>query len=363
MGCLLALWLQLAVVSAGRAEEPASQPLAPNEVAGEGQAQVVGGNLVSARRRALELARRNAVASAVAAMVSPEQLAAHEAALRGGVYRRHGSYLRRYRVLEEVQEGATFRVRVAAVVNTKRLQSDVSRLLGTAPAIAPAGRPRVGLTVQVTAPSGGETLGHELGRRVKATLAAAGFVVEDTQASCPVLVLARVSVEEAEGVRGLGLAGGKAHASVSAMLSDGGVLVQRELTAWGAGKSGEEAHRAAAERAADRLASAVEEVLTRRWPRGAGSGARMVRVSGVASLRQHLALQRYLARGVPGVRRVAPRRFAAREVWLTVQGTVKLQELSRLLVSRVFQTTDTDQFRLKLKSLDGGVAWFTVVQP
>jgi hypothetical protein len=352
------------------AEEPTSQPLAPDEVAGEAQAQVVGGNLVSARRRALELARRDAVGAAVAAMVSPEQLATHEAALRGGVYRRHASYIRRYRVLEEAQEGAAFRIRVAAVVNIKRLQSDVSRLLGTKPTVAPSGRPRIGVRMQVTVPPDGEPLGGALGRRVQEKLTAAGFPVADESTPSQVVVAVRVLAEDAEGVRGLGLAGGKAQASVKATLESGAVLAQKEVTTWGTGKTEKAARRVAAERAVDELADVVEEALSQRWPRGAASGGRMVRVSGVVSLRQHLALQRYLARAVPGVRRVAPWRFAAKEVWLMVQGGVKLQELSRLLVSQVFQppssgqqTAEADQFRLKLKSLDGGIAWLTVVKP
>ena len=377
--------LLVVVVAASASAEPSEQadlpPLGPGEVAGTGQVVVVGGNLVSARRRALDLARRDAVAAAVASMLPPAQLGEHLATLRGGIYRRHSYYIQRYRVLRETREGKTFKVLVAAVVNSKRLRSDLVRLTGVKPMQPAEGGPRVGVTVQVGASAGQGRLPSAIAREVSSRVSAGGYRVtglsgqsDPGRSTCQALLSIRVDVHGAEGVRGLGLAGARAVASARLSIRNSGTVVaQSRVERWGVGQSPALAGARAARRAVERLAADVLEGLRRQWPRGAARRGYVVRLSRVSSLQQLLAVERHLRRGVSGVRHVAAWRFAAGEAWLMVRGEVRLPDLSRLLASREFQTScpaaadpgeDAPRrcgpFRLRLKSADGGAAWFTV---
>ncbi len=109
------------------------------EYEGNAAVPIVGGNQVSARRRALLLARRDAVSRAVASLLSEERIAALEARLRKEIHARASHYVRSHRVLEESQEARRFRVKVAARLDMSRLEEDLNRLIG--PDKSPPGSP------------------------------------------------------------------------------------------------------------------------------------------------------------------------------------------------------------------------------
>jgi len=301
------------------------------EVEGEGEVPVVGGNLVSARGRALALARQNAVAAAVAKVVPAEKLEQRQTILRGAVYRRDALYVRRYRILEEGEQGRMFRVRVAVELDSKRLFSDLRKLLGegdvgTTPTTVRAVCLR--MDVRPSSIAGVAAL-------MRTRLAAAGFSIPSNASGCGVELVVGLTVREAEGVRGLGLAG--AHSRMQLALKNVGaaLLLERTQEDWGVAATLEEAQRMAARQTLERATSLVVQALQRHWPRG--QGQQVVRVSGVASLRQHQAIQRFMERKVPGVRRVTPRRFERREVWFRVVGGTS-RELASLLASHEFRS-------------------------
>jgi len=344
----------LAVPAPGPAEDVPQ--LAAQEVEGFGEAPVVGGNLVSARRRALDLARQDAVARTVAGEVPPEKLAEQQATLRGGLYKRHRLYVRSYRVLEEARDGRLFRVRVAVVLDSKRLLHDLRRLLGLKASSEPVvGRPLVCLVAQGSP-----------GPALERALSAAGFSTRSgAGAGCGVRVAASVALEDLEGVRGVALPGAKASVRVRATLGAGAdLLVEGSAQGLGAASSAVEARRIAAQRAVDRVIPELVAALERQWPRSAQQGRRVVRVSGITSLQQQETIRLFLERRVPGVRRVLPARFEQGEIWLAVAGGSP-QELARSLASQDLgcgpsPTPDCKPLRLRLRSVSGGTLWLTV---
>lgn len=341
----VAVWLLLALI-------PGSGAAA--EFEGAGEAHVVGENLVTARRRAMDRAREDALAAAVATLIDSEQVTAHADKLRGSIYKRHQAYVRRYRVLEEGQEGRVFRVRVAVVIDSKRLLSDLRRLLGITTGGAEQGRPTVAVRVELQGAGDGSTLGGRLATWLEGRLAAAGFSTErggQGEATAKLQLSAQVQVAAETGVRGLGLAGARGQAAVKlALRKEGSLVIQGSGAGWGVSAGLEPAQRMAAERALEQATRPVLEAMQRQWT----SGHHVVRVSGVASFDQVTAINRFLAEKVPGVRRVLPRRLERGEVWFVVSGGS-----SREIVGQISQH-DFQSFDLKLKSIDGGSVWLTV---
>lgn len=349
------LFCVLAVATASRAED--GPQLSAQETEGVGEAPVVGGNLVSARRRALDLARQDAVARAVAGEVPPEKLAEQQATLRGGLYKRHRLYVRSYRVLDEARDGRRFRVRVAVVLDSKRLLHDLRRLLGLKATPEPVvGRPLVCLVAQGSA-----------GPALERALSTAGFSTRTGEAEgCGVRVAVSVTLEDVEGVRGVALHGARSTASVRATLgTSADLLAEASARGLGAAPGPEEARRVATQRALDRVVPKLVASLERQWPRSAQQDRRVVRVSGVTSLQQQETIRSFLERRVPGVRRVLPTRFEQGEIWLAVAGGAP-QELARALASQDLSscgpspTPGCKPLRLRLRSESGGTLWLTV---
>jgi hypothetical protein len=340
-----AVWLLLALL-------PSSGAAA--EFEGAGEAHVVGENMVAARRRAMDRAREDALAAAVATLIDSEQVTAHADKLRGSVYKRHQAYVRRYRVLEEGLDGRVFRVRVAVVIDSKRLLSDLRRLLGITAGGAEQGRPTVVLRVELQGAGGRTSLGDRLATWLEGRLAAAGFSTDRQGQGEPggkLLLSAQVQVAAEAGVRGLGLAGARGQATVTlALRKSGSLVVQGSGTGWGVSAGLEPAQRMAAERALELATRPVLEAMQRQWTKG----YHVVRVSGVASFDQVVAIRRFLVEKVPGVRRVLPRRLERGEVWFVVSGGS-----SREIVGQI-SGFDFQSFDLKLKSIDGGSVWLTV---
>ncbi len=361
----VAIWLALAA--------PAVQAGAP-EHEGVGEVQVVGGNLVSARRRALRNARQDAVARAVAARVDAARLAELEVKLRSAIYRRASRYIRTYRVLEETHQGKVFRVRVAVKVNAKRLQGDLSKLVGrpTGPVNAMGVKAKVGVWLEVKPAAQGATpalvsLAH---RRITE----AGFIPvalkkpgdqwsRQAQALGAAFAL-RVTLElkGAPGVRGLDLAGANATATLwLGMVATGAKLTGATAVGWGAAIKGDQARSAAAERALDRgLRTVLGALKGRLRPGEIGAGKRVVHVSGLTSYDQYRRITRALRERITGVARCEVRRTAPGEVWYAVQTTRAAKALAAELQKQTFGA-----FLLKTKNTVGGSAWMIVetVQP
>jgi len=324
---------------------------------------VVGGNIVSARKRALDLARRNAVSVAVATLLTAEQVTAQQTALNGTVYRRHVLYVRSYRVLEEGDLGHQFRVRVAAVLDLKRLQSDLQRLLGLE---RPGGKPVVCLSSQARVAELGATLVV-----LRERLTAAGFPPHGgTQgAVCVATLTLGLVVEPADGVRGLSLDGARAQIVVKLDMSDGTTLFSRSEQEWGVGASPAVARLMASCGALDRAMPALVRALRQQWPHGAASQDRqVVRITGIRTTQQYRAIQVFLEKKVPGVRQVSPRRLDRGQVSFDLVGGI-LQQVARLLAGHEHLLPSADQttglqspsFRLKLRGINGGTLWMTVI--
>jgi hypothetical protein len=105
----------------GAAAAPA--PLPPGFAVGAGRAPIVGGNVASARERALAEAFKQAVGEGITAAVGPEARAA-QPKVAAQVLGRARSYVRRYRTLEEGEvPGATaYAVRVEAEIDEPALR-------------------------------------------------------------------------------------------------------------------------------------------------------------------------------------------------------------------------------------------------
>ena len=100
------------------------------EFEGTGEVPIVGGNQVSARKRAILAARRDAVSKAVAALLPEGKMTELQQSLSRDIYARAGLYVRTYRVLEEAKQARLYRVKIAAQVLVSRLRQDLSRLTG-----------------------------------------------------------------------------------------------------------------------------------------------------------------------------------------------------------------------------------------
>ncbi len=125
-------------------------PAAASEFQGIGEVTVIGGNQVSARKRAIRAARRDAVSQAVASILSADKMTELEQGLKRDIYARTSRYVRTYRVLEEEKEARRFRVKVAARLNLSRLRQDLSRLAGPGSGVDPAAAAQALVAVKIT---------------------------------------------------------------------------------------------------------------------------------------------------------------------------------------------------------------------
>lgn len=327
-----------------------------DEHIGEGQAQVIGGNLVSARKRALGNARRDAVVHAVTATLEPQQLAAVSAALEEAIYRRSARYVRRYRVLEEAQEGAVFRVKVAVTVNAKRLLRDLKVVTdrfgsgggGAASRLAI----RLSLKVQGTDASLAKQLAHHVGQDLRQS----GYT---TTEPAKLELSGTVTISKSAPVRGLQLPAARADLSLTLRhLSDNTVVTSVGTKSWGVAQDRVEAERQAARRSLVQALSHLLQELRRRWPVFAvAKDELMLRVSGLSTLGQHRELQKVLSEKIGGVRWCRLRRMNMGEVWFVLRTAagVRSQALSKALTAHPFGS-----FKLSSKRTEGGFIWLIV---
>ena len=331
---------------------------------------MVGGNLVSARRRALRHARQDAVAKAVASRVPAEKLAELQVKLKSAIYRRASRYIRTYRVLEETHQGRLFRIRVAVVVDTKRLHGDLGKLIGSSTTPVSGGnKAKVGLWIQINSAADRASLAPLRASAAKAIIAA-GFTAtplltdpgarwSSLAARQGVAFVLKISLEMAgaDGVRGLGLAGAKAKATLwLGMVATNAKLIEATVEGWGAAVKPRQARHAAAERALSRgLARILATLKGRLRPGEIAAGHRVVHVSGLSSFDQYRRITRALREHIPGVARCDLRRIGPQEVWYAVRTSRTAKQLAGELARRNF-----GKFVLKTKNIVGGSAWMTV---
>lgn len=337
---------------------------------GTGEVQVVGGNLVSARRRALRHARRDAVARAVASRVPAGKLAELQVKLKSSIYRRASRYIRTYRVLEETHQGRLFRIKVAVVVNTKRLHGDLGKLLGTStsPGTAKGVKAKVGVWLEVKHVADRAAM-SALRARITSTLDAAGYTAvalqkpgtqwsSQARAQGAAFVL-KVSMEmaAAKGIRGLALAGAKGTATLwLGMVATSSKLIETSVEGWGAAAKPKDARREAAHSALARgLANVLATLKGRLHPGQIAAGQRVIHLSGLSSFEQYRRITRALQEQISGVVRCDLRRMGPGEVWYAVQTSHSARHLATELERRTF-----GKFVVKTKNIVGGSVWMTV---
>ena len=100
-----------------------------DEYNGVGEARIVGGNQVTARKRALDRARRDAIVRAVTSRLSSEELVNINRRLEYRIFPRYDRYVAQLsRVVRDKGPNRHFRVEVAAVVLLKRLAQDLQQI-------------------------------------------------------------------------------------------------------------------------------------------------------------------------------------------------------------------------------------------
>lgn len=342
------------------------------ELEGRAEVQVIGGNLVSARKRALRLARQDAVARAVAARLTVKQLDQLQVKLKHGIYRRARRYVRTYRVLEEANQGRTFRIRVAVLLNTKRLQGDLNKIVGRqqpGPG-ADASKAKVGLWIKLE--SRDAAMHAPLLKAARDRLLAAGFGLppvvlraskEDDlraraqAAGASILLKVKVTLSGAKGIRGLDLTGARARVEVWLGVVDAGTrLAGTSADGWGAAELAQAARLQASERGLARaLEPALAKLKSRLSPGAVPPGHRLIHVSGLSTFAQHQRITHALKESITGVQRCALRRLSQAEAWYAVRTNHTASRLAGLLVAQSFAT-----FSLKTKSVAGGTIWLTV---
>ena len=347
-----------------------------SEFEGSGEVQVVGTNVVSARRRALRSATQDAVRQAVIKLVGEQRWLLHEQPLRNTVLRRASRYMRRYRVLEEVQDGRTFRLRVAALLDLKRLQGDLGQVPGLSldgPGPAPPAdgqQPLVGLLVRQAAGMD-SALNHTAVEVLKEAVDKLGFKArvldgpptkaKAAQAGAVLLVLeAAIQIKEARGIRGLGWPGAVAEVSLKLkQAGDGVLLMAGKSRGWGAAAVLQSAKKRALQDALSEALAPVNRALSARAVLLSGrAGQRIVHISGIASYRQYETINNVLEKRLPGIQRCRVRRIGANEAWFQVKTAHSSRGLGKLLSGHNF-----DSFSLKFKRIEGGAVWVIVALP
>jgi hypothetical protein len=329
---------------------------ASDEHIGEGQARVIGGNLVSARKRALGNARRDAVVHAVTAMLEPQQLAAVSAALEEAIYRRSARYVRRYRVLEEAQEGVVFRIKVAVSLNVKRLLRDLKRVVDRYGSGGGGTASRLAIRPSLKVKGGESSIAKQLARYARQELQQGGYA---TTEPAKLELSGVVTISKSAPVRGLQLPAASADLSLTLrQLSDNTVLTSVRTKGWGVARSRAEAEQQAAHRSLVQALPRALQELRKRWPVFAvAKDELMLRVSGLSTLGQHREIERVLSEKIGGVRWCRLRRINKGEVWyvLRTAAGVRPRALSQALTAYLFGS-----FKLSAKRTEGGFIWLIV---
>lgn len=308
---------------------------------GEGSARIVGGNLVSARRRALAQAQQVALAAAVTSL----KLTLDAAALRALVAR-VDRLLRNYSVQEERRDGQTYRLRLSASFDLARLRRIASpRAASPRPTRVAVAPTLIALQLQVVGTNvvvARNALLKELGASLTGrgmTLATGASDRSAAQIAAPGargLLVVKLETAEAPGVRGLALLGGQAKLGLRVEQASGGLLAQRSAAAWGRGQSVAEAIQQAVQRVvAKGLDASLLAGLEARWralPRKAGD--LVLRIGGLQAPEQYRQVRRVLLqRGLT----LRLRRLHGDHVTWLIGAAGDAAKLASLLTSQVFQ--------------------------
>ena len=121
------MWLLL-LLGAGTPGFVFAQGGDPNASRGEGLAQIVGGNMVSARRRALQLAQQDALRNGARAWLAQRLPAAARGDAETRILAQAARLTRSYRVLTEEQQGENFKVVVEVRLVPRLLERAVGPL-------------------------------------------------------------------------------------------------------------------------------------------------------------------------------------------------------------------------------------------
>jgi len=338
------------------------------EFNGTGTAKIVGGNQVSARRRALGRARRDAVIQAVTRTLEAELLAAHTPALRRQIYSRAASFVRTYRVIDESAQSNVFSLTIAATLALKALRKRIEQVTGASGVGAPKANARPRLAIRALAKGCKKSsLAKHIALRVAGTVRAVGFTAIEPVGAVTQQIARRegagVFVEiglrcsPAQGVRGLALQSAKASLQIKAVA---GVVTIADLTplSYGVGATRESAERDAAEGAA-RGARKLVAALLERWPaQTLSADQRVLHLSGVSSYKQHRTICIVLVGKVDGVKSCMPRRLVGSEAWFTVGTRLSAKVLATRLAGQSF-----GGFGLSLDRVEGQTLRLTVAGP
>jgi hypothetical protein len=212
-----------------------------SEFEGEGYAEVVDGNIVSARARALREGRRQAFSQALRRMLRIAPGGELPAVVKRWALQREADYLRSYRVLTEEQTEAYVRIRVSLSLDAGDLRDQLRRLQMSSAAdadasVAPTGQ-LVALWVRSAelerlAESGNpsDRLGVQATEYVRGALEDAQLALKsvraDTQEAalgvaqahrCTWLFTLQVSARQVAGVRGLAWDGARVELELTAL--------------------------------------------------------------------------------------------------------------------------------------------------
>jgi hypothetical protein len=346
-----------------------------------GSASVVGGDVDTARRRALDDAFRQAVDQAVADLAPEAARKASAEVIKKRILRRAKAFTLRHKVLSEKEEGGAYLMHIEAHVSVGALQKELAAIgvgatpssSGGTPTVTPptpqARRPKIVLLMVtrdgegVWATFGSQTgepgpaaaaVMQELQARGFEVVTAAGQVppvageggggdlpVNDSQAAelaravgAGAALVGGVVVRDGGKVRGTALVGGEAEVGLRLLEGTARVGEARGLGAgYGADRAG--AVDGAARSAVAKAMRLVAAKMVERWPAEApiraGAGV-TVRVRGVGKWQDAADLAKALAQ-TPGVRSVLPGRFMRQEIALVVLGNVDAAALVRALKS------------------------------
>jgi hypothetical protein len=306
----------------------------PADVEGLGESPVVGGNLVSARARALAAAQRDCVNRAVAGELGAER-AQREASKLAPVLVRAERYLRSYRVLDEGEQGARFAVRLSCDLDGGRLRKALELALGSPLAATTS----TSWQLRLVAGELDRTLEARVLQRVRQALLRAGLRLGPGPGTLELRV--RSSAEQA--VRGLGWP--TQHASAELVISPAGISASAEGHA--AARVEPEARRSAVEQAVDGALAVSLPLL--------GAGRFELRAGGLRGIAELLELQRALEEAGASARLHAVEGMSAS---FTVEAAGGAPELAVALRARGLGGRPVSQLAIR-----GGALWVTTSAP
>lgn len=338
------------------------------EFEGEGRAKVAGGNFISARKRAVVRAERDALRRALASLASPTELAAKDEAIRRAIYSRHGLFVRNYRVLAEDQGKSTLDLRLAVKIRMRKLSATLRKTLGIGRATKAGKTGKGEILISGELAGGGDgKIAEELTSLVCQVFRVQGFSCQDYQGGAAdlnrwarsrgALAILRVRgrFSAAEGVRGLDLRGAKLELSLNLRRVKGdSEILKKDYVGWGASATRQDAEGRALIDALGAFGTDVSEAFTSHLAgQPTARDARQLQVSGVDTHSTYRKLLRELGRPALGLRDLELRRIVGGQLWLDARSDLSAGDLAGSLTAASFSS-----FRLKLEGRKGNVLQF-----